>query len=247
MAEEVEIAAHERVDDLQRNGYRIIQDPGKFCFGMDAVLLAGFAVMKPGETALDLGCGNGIIPLLMKGRYRGKHYTGLEIQTEMARMASRSVRLNHLENDIDIIEGDLRRAGELFPASSFDIITSNPPYMNDAHGLQNPELPKAIARHEILCTLEDVTGAAARLLRPGGRFCMVHRPRRLIEILSTLQRYQLEPKRIRFVHPFADHEANMVLIEAVRGGRPLVRVEAPLIVFREPGIYTDEIREKYGY
>lgn len=237
----------ERIDELHRNGYRIIQKEQGFCFGMDAVLLSGFASVKQGESALDLGTGTGIIPILLEAKTEGKHFTGLEIQEEFADMAGRSVRLNGLESKIDIVLGDIKEAGRIFGGASFDVVTTNPPYMNDSHGLKNPDLPKAIARHEVLCTLEDVVREGARVLRPGGRFYMVHRPRRLIEILSALTSHKLEPKRMKFVHPFADKEANMVLIEAVRGGGPLMKVEKPLIVYKEQGVYTDEIYDIYGY
>ena len=131
--------------------------------------------------------------------------------------------------------------------ASFDVVTSNPPYMNDAHGLKNPDAQKAISRHEVLCTLEDVVREASKVLKPGGRFYMVHRPHRLIEIVAALTKYKLEPKRMKLVHPFVDKEANMVLIESVRGGRSMIKVEAPVIVFKEPGVYTDEICDVYGY
>lgn len=243
----IELKENERIDDLQRNGYGIIQNKTKFCFGMDAVLLSGFARVKPGERVIDLGTGTGIIPILLEAKYEGEHYTGLEIQKDMADMAARSVALNGLENKISIVEGDILNAGTIFGLAQFDVVTSNPPYMNDAHGLKNPDLPKAIARHEILCTLADVVREASRLLRPGGRFYMVHRPHRLIEIITALTSYKLEPKRMKMVHPYVDKEANMVLIEAVRGGRSMMKVEAPVVVYREPGVYTDEIYEIYGY
>lgn len=231
-----ELKENERVDDLQRNGYGIIQRTGAFCFGMDAVLLSGFAAVRQGEQALDLGTGTGIIPILLEAKSEGRHFTGLEIQPDMADMARRSVAYNHLESKIEIVTGDIKEAGRLFDLASFDVVTSNPPYMNDAHGLKNPDLPKAIARHEILCTLEDVVRSAAILLKPGGRFYMVHRPHRLIEIISVMRQYRLEPKRMKFVHPFIDREANMVLIEGVRGGKPMVKLEAPIIVYKEPGV-----------
>ncbi|HIX15561.1 MAG TPA: tRNA1(Val) (adenine(37)-N6)-methyltransferase [Candidatus Hungatella pullicola] len=238
---------NERIDDLQRNGYKIIQKTNGFCFGMDAVLLSGFAQVKQGEKAIDLGTGTGIIPILLEAKYKGEHYTGLEIQNEMADMALRSVALNRLEDKISIVCGDIKEASSLFGNAVFDVVTSNPPYMNDSHGLKNPHVPKAIARHEVLCTLDDVCREAARLLKPGGRFYMVHRPHRLIEIITTLTKYKLEPKRMKMVHPFVDRDANMVLIEAVRGGRSMIKVEAPVIVYREPGVYTDEIYSIYGY
>ena len=243
----IELKDEERLDDLQRNGYQIIQKKDGFCFGMDAVLLSGFAAMKPGEKAIDLGTGTGISPILLEAKYEGEHYTGLEIQDEVAEMAARSVALNHLEEKVSIVKGDIKEASRLFGAASFDVVTSNPPYRNDAHGLKNPDLPKAIARHEVLCTLDDVAREAAKLLRPGGRFYMVHRPHRLIEIITALTKYKLEPKRMKMVHPFVDKEANMVLIEAVRGGKSMIKVEAPIVVYREPGVYTQEIYDIYGY
>ena len=217
------------------------------CFGMDAVLLSGFAQVKEGEVAVDLGTGTGIIPILLEAKTKGKHFTGLEIQEEVAEMAGRSVRLNQLENRVDIVRGDIKEASRLFGKASFDVVTSNPPYMNDNHGLKNPELPKAIARHEVFCTLDDVCREASLLLKSGGRFYMVHRPHRLAEIITALKTYKLEPKRMKLVHPFVDKEANMVLIEAVRGGRSMMKVEAPIIVYREPGVYTQEIYDVYGY
>lgn len=237
----------ERFDDLERNNYKIIQNPEKFCFGMDAVLLSGFAAVKQGERVIDLGTGTGIIPILLRAKTAGRDFTGLEIQEESADMARRSVAVNGLSQEIQIITGDIKEASRIFGASVFDVVTTNPPYMNDRHGLKNPSLPKAIARHEILCTLEDVLRESAKLLRPGGRFYMVHRPQRLAEIMRMLSKYSLEPKRMKFVHPFVDREPNMVLFECTRGGRPQVRVEAPLIVFERQGVYAREITEIYGY
>lgn len=237
----------ERIDDLERNGYRIIQDTNRFCFGMDAVLLSGFARVKDGARVLDLGTGTGIIPILLAAKTGAAHLTGLEIQVDSADMASRSVCMNGLEDRIAIVTGDIKEAGSLFDAASFDVITCNPPYMTSRHGLVNPKDAKAIARHEILCTLEDVIAQTAKLLRPGGNFCMVHRPFRLAEIIVLLREYKLEPKRMQLVYPFVDKEPNMVLIEANRGGRPRMTVEKPLIVYKEAGVYMPEIYEIYGY
>ena len=242
-----DLMENERLDDLQRNGLKIIQKTDGFCFGMDAVLLSGFASVKPGERALDLGTGTGIIPLLLSAKTKGDHFTGLEIQTEIMKMAQRSVALNGLEKKIDIIQGDIKEASRIFGAASFDVVTSNPPYMNDAHGLKNPGDVKAISRHEVLCTLEDVVREGTKALKPGGRFYMVHRPHRLAEIITVMRQYKLEPKQIKFVHPFADKDANMVLIEAVRGGGAWLKLEPPVIVYKEPGVYTDEIYSIYGY
>ena len=244
---EIILKDNERLDELQRNGYQIIQNPEKFCFGMDAVLLSGFAKVKPGGKVLDLGTGTGIIPILMEAKTPAAHLTGLEIQEESADMARRSVQLNGLSEKIDIVTGDIKEADKLFKSASFDVITSNPPYMIGEHGLQNPDAPKAIARHEVLCTLEDVVNQAAKLLKSGGHFFMVHRPFRLAEIISVMIKYKLEPKRMQLVYPFVDKEPNMVLIEGVRGGKSRMTVEKPLIIYKEPGVYMPEIYDIYGY
>lgn len=283
----------ERVDDLQRNGLRILQDPARFCFGMDAVLLASYVQMKKARRALDLGTGNGILPLLLSARTDCARLTGLEIQPASADLAARSVALNGLEDRIDIVQGDIREAGRLFKAASFDFITCNPPYRPvgagrvsgkkqpadvSAVGSEEQKLPvgtggvsgkkqpasdvktagqilpadtvsaldpRAIARHELLCTLDDVVSAAAKLLRPGGHFYLVHRPLRLAEILTKLTLAGLEPKRMRLVYPHVDEAPNMVLLDCVRGGAPELRVEPPLIVYEKDGSYTPELRRLY--
>lgn len=243
----VELKDGERIDDLQRNGYHIIQNPGKFCFGMDAVLLTGFAKVKNDARVIDLGTGTGIIPILLEAKTGASHLTGLEIQPESADMAGRSVKLNGLENKIDIITGDIKEAERTFKSASFDMVTSNPPYMADSHGLKNPDDAMAIARHEVKCTLDDVIRAASYLLVPGGSFCMVHRPFRLVEIMETLVKYRLEPKRMQLVYPYADAEPNMVLLQCIKGANRRLEVEKPLIVYEKPGKYMQEIYDIYGY
>ena len=241
----VELLPGERLDDLQRNGYKIIQNEKLFCFGMDAVLLAAFAKVKDGEKVLDLGTGTGVIPILLEARTGGSAFTGLEICASSADMAARSVKYHQLEEKVSIIQGDIKEADRIFPAASFDVVTSNPPYMTANHGLVNPDTDKACARHELLCTLEDVVRQAARALKPRGRFYMVHRPFRMAEIIRVLSQYKLEPKRLQLVYPFVDKEPNMLLIECMKGGNPRVTVEPPLIVYREPGVYTDYVRRLY--
>ena len=243
----IELKSGERLDDLQRNGYKIIQDPERFCFGMDAVLLSGFATAPEGGKVLDLGTGTGIIPILMAAKTKASQLTGLEIQQESADMARRSVILNDLQDRVTIVDGDIKEAGQIFDAASFDVVTSNPPYMIRGHGLKNPDGPKAIARHEVLCDLEDVIKAAARCLKSGGKFYMVHRPFRLSEIMVVMHEYKLEPKRMQLVYPYADKEPTMVLIEGARGGRPRLTVEKPLIIYESQGKYTPEIYDIYGY
>ncbi len=248
MSEEIKLNPGERIDDLQRDGYRLLQNENLFCFGMDAVLLSAFARVKDGEKALDLCAGNGVIPILLKAKTEGKSFTGLEINEDSADLARRSIALNGLEESVSMVCGDLKEADRIFPAASFDVVTCNPPYMTGGHGLVNPDSAVAIARHEVLCTLDDICHQAARMLRPGGRFYMVHRPFRLAEIIRSLSEQKLEPKRIRFVHPYVDKEPNMVLIEAARGGKPRVTVEKPLIIYQDHaqhGLYTDEVKALY--
>lgn len=236
----------ERLDDLQIKGYEIIQHPGRFCFGMDAVLLSSFAKVKKKERALDLGTGTGILPILLEAKNEGCHYAGLEIQEESAQMARRSVEHNGLQEKIDIICGDIKEASQIFGAASFEVITTNPPYMIGDHGLKNEKESLYIARHEALCTLDDILRESAKILKPKGRFYMVHRPFRLPEILAKMSLAGIEPKRMRLVHPYVDKEPNMVLVEGLRGARPRMQVEPPLIVYEQNGEYTKELLEVYG-
>lgn len=238
---------NERIDDLQINGRRIIQSPDRFCFGMDAVLLSGFAKVKKGESVLDLGTGTGILPILLDAKTVGGHFTGLEIQPESADMARRSVILNNRQDKIDIVTGDIKNALNIFGAASFDVIVTNPPYMNQNHGITNPESPKAIARHELLCSLEDVIRQAGSLLKVNGRMYMVHRPFRLPDIMELMNECGIEPKKMRFVHPYVDREPSMVLIEGVRGGNRRLTVEKPLVIYDGPGEYSEEIKRDYGF
>jgi len=243
---EIDLKSGERIDDLHRKGYQIIQDPKRFCFGMDAVLLSGFVSVKEGEKALDLGTGTGIIPILLEAKTNGAHFTGLEIQEDSVDMALRSVKLNGLEDKVSIVHGDIKEVSHLFAASSFEVVTTNPPYMSQNHGLVSQGGPMAIARHELLCSLEDVVKGAAKILKPNGRFYMVHRPHRLVEIINMLTKYKLEPKRMQFVHPYVDREPNMVLIECLRGGKSMVKIEQPLVVYEKPNVYTHHIHEIYN-
>ena len=250
---EIQLLPNERIDDLQRNGYRIIQNKNGFCFGMDAVLLSGFICEGLGNKTrentkiIDLGTGTGIIPLLLRAKTNSRDLTGLEIQETSVDMARRSVELNGLEEDIHIVSGDICKADKIFGKALFDIVTSNPPYMKPAGGLTNPEDAKAIARHEIKCTFGDVAGQAAALLKPQGKFFLVHRPERLAELIDILRDYKLEPKRLRMVHSFMDSQATMVLIEAAKGGNIFLKVEQPLIIYKSKGVYTNEILDIYNF
>ncbi len=235
----------ERLDDLQRDGLKLIQNPERFCFGMDAVLLVAFTKVKKGDRVLDLCSGNGVVPILLAGHTEGGSFSGLEIQKESVEMANRSILYNRLEDRVKMTCADVKEASSIYGAASFDVLTCNPPYMIYSHGIKNPDEPKAIARHEILCSLEDIVRESARLLQPGGHFFMVHRPFRLAEIISMMVSYRLEPKRMRLVYPYVDREPNMVLIEGVRGGNARMKVERPLIVYERPNVYTQEVLELY--
>ena len=230
-----ELRPGERLDDLQIGGLELIQDPKKFCFGVDAVFLSDFVRIRPGENVLDLGTGNGIIPVLLSAKTEARHITGLEIQADTAEMARRSVAHNHLEDRIDIVTGDIKEAAELFKPAFFDVITTNPPYMLADHGMRNLDDAKAIARHEVLCSLDDILRESMRLMQDKSRFYMIHRPFRLTEIMIKMHQYKIEPKRIRFVHPYIVKEPAMVLIEGVRGAKPRVTVEPPLIIYDRNG------------
>lgn len=242
-----ELRPGERIDDLHRKGYRIIQKTDGFCFGMDAVLLSDYARVGKKDKVLDMGCGTGILPILIEARTEGGHFTGLEIQEEFASMAGRSVALNHQEDRIRIVCGDIKEASSLFGPESFDVVVSNPPYMVGEHGLKNPDPRKAIARHEVLVNLEELLRETKKVLKNMGHFYLVHRTYRMAEIMHLLVEYGLEPKRIRFVYPFADKEPNIMLIEAMKGAKSRIKVEPPLIVYEKPGVYTEEIYRIYGY
>ena len=221
----------ERVDDLQIGGLELIQNPAGFCFGVDAVFLSDFVKVRAGERALDLGTGNGIIPVLLSAKTEGKKFTGLEIQRDTAEMARRSVAWNGLEDRVEIVTGDIREASQIFKPVFFDVITTNPPYMPAEHGIRNADSARAAARHEVLCTLDDILRESMRLLQDKGRFYMIHRPFRLTEIMIKMSRYKIEPKRIQFIHPYADREPVLLMVEGVRGARPGVKVDPPIIIY----------------
>lgn len=235
----------ERLDDLQRDGLRLIQNPSWFCFGMDAVLLSAFAKVKPGAKCLDLGCGNGILPILLSGKTKGEHFTGLEIQADIAEMARRSVTYNNKNDKVEIVTGDIKKTTTIFAPDTFDVVTSNPPYLTKEKGRANETSHKAVARHELLCTLEDVVTGAAGVLKQGGHFFMVHRPFRLAEIICAMSAHKIEPKRMRLVYPYVDKEPNMVLVEGTKGGNSGMIVEPPLIVYEKDQTYTEELKRMY--
>ena len=243
---QTKLSDNERIDDLQCNGYRLIQNTACFCFGMDAVLLSSDAQAGKNDKVLDLCTGNGVIPILMRGKTECRQFTGIEVLPVSYDLAVRNATLNGLESDIRMIQGDIKDYKELLKGELFDVVTCNPPYMDENHGIVNPDNAKAVARHEILLNLEDVVCAAGKSLKVRGRFFMVHRPRRLVDIFELCRKYKMEPKRIRMVYPAAGKDANMVLIEAVKGGSGQLIVEKPLIVYEADGSYTKELLSMYG-
>jgi tRNA1Val (adenine37-N6)-methyltransferase len=243
---DIELLENERIDDLQYKGLKLIQKKGGFCFGVDAVLLANFVDVKKNDEVIDLGTGTGIIPVLLAGKTEARRITGLEIQREMFEMASRSVMLNKLEDRVAIIHGDLKEAVELFGASRFNVVVANPPYMNKGGGIVNPSGPKAISRHEIMCTLEDVIRVSSKLLVPGGQLAMVHKPERLVDIICLMRSYRVEPKYIRFVHPSPYRKANLLLVKGFRNGNPQLKMMEPLYVYDQNGEFSEEVNRIYG-
>ena len=241
-----ELKPGERLDDLERNGLMLIQHPGRFCYGVDAVLLSWFAKASEGEHVLDFCTGTGVVPILMTAKTAASHFTGLEIQEEVAKMASRSVVLNHLGDKVSIICGDLKNTKTLFGKGVFNVVTVNPPYMAGGNGLVGADYSKAVSRHEILCSLEDVIRESANVLVAGGRMYMVHRPYRLGDIICLMKQYKMSPRRLCMVHPKASQEANLVLIEGIRGGNTQIRVEAPLVLFDEDGQESKQIKMIHG-
>lgn len=235
----------ERIDDLLTHEMKIIQSHEVFCFSMDAVLLARFASAPKRGRILDFCTGNGAIPLIMSTRTPEATFEGIEIQERLFGMASRNVALNRLEERITIHHGDVKEAVERFGHAKFDVITCNPPYMPATGGEKNISEHFAIARHEIMLSLEDVIRVGSQLLKNGGKLAMVHRSTRLIEIISLMRQYGIEPKRMRLVYPRRDAEPNMVLIEGMRGGKPELRIAPPLIVYENGEEYCEELQEIY--
>lgn len=236
----------ERLDDLQCNGLYLIQDPDKFCFGIDAVLLSNFVKVRKNGHVVDLCTGSGIVPILLSAKTGAKKITGIEIQSDIADMARRSVSYNKLDEKIDIINDDISNALKYINNCSVDSVCVNPPYMKDTTAIKNPDLPMAIARHELLTDLDTVINIASKLLKESGKFFMVHRPSRLSEIFASMRQNRIEPKRLRFIHPYIESKANLVLIEGAKGSGVWLDVEPPLVVYKDKNVYTDEVLKIYG-
>ena len=236
----------ERIDDLEWKGLKIVQNVNGFCFGMDAVLLSDFAKgIKKDSFVADFGTGTGIISILLSQKINPKKIVGVEIQEDVAKMAEKSVKLNDLEDVIEIKNLDLKEIDKSFDRGSFDAIVSNPPYKKMRTGLVNDNEKKFISRHEVKCSLEDVVRKGFEMLKDKGEFYMVHRPERLVQIIDVFRKNKIEPKVIRFVYPKVDKKPNLILIKGVKNGRESVIVEEPLIVYKDEGVYTDEILKIY--
>lgn len=239
------LRAGEKIEDLDLKGLKIIQNKEWFCFGIDAVLLSDFCKVKRKDRVVDFGTGTGIIPLLLEGKYSPKEIIGVEIQNEVAEMANRSINLNNLQDKIKIINEDIKNYKSI-GAGEYDMVVSNPPYKKDNTGIKNPTDKKAISRHEVLITLDDIVFSASKILKSGGKLCMIHRPERLEHIILSFNKNGFAPRRLRFIHPKLSKKPTMVLVEGVRSGGDFLIVEEPLYVYNEDGTYTDEINRIYG-
>lgn len=242
----VELLQGERIDDLQTKGKKIIQNPKYFCFGMDAVLIANFAKVRNKDNVIDIGTGNGIIALLLAAKRNPNSIKAIEIQEHMADMARRNVILNDFENVIKVDNIDLKNAAKFYGKDIFDVVVTNPPYFDKGSGRQNIEDAKIIARHEVKCSLEDIIKTSFDILKHRGKFFMVHRPDRIVDIICLMRKYNIEPKYIRFVHPKVDKQPSMVLIEGSKCGGREVKILEPLYVYDENGDYTKEIMDIYA-
>ena len=243
----IKLKENERIDDLEFKNLKIIQNEEEFCFGMDAVLLSNFAKeIKQNSKIIDLGTGTGILPILLSGKTENTEIVGIEIQEKMAEMATRSVKLNNLENRIKIINEDIKNLNNIFEKESFDAVVTNPPYKENNTGLKNEYEGKIIARHEVKCNLEDIILACKTLLKDKGTLYMVHRPERIIDICEYLRKYKIEPKIIKFIYPKAGKESNLILIKAVKNAKKFLKIEKPLIIYNENGEYTDELLRIYN-
>ncbi len=237
---------NERIDQIQFGDLKLIQNQDWFCYGIDAVLLADFAEVKEKDMVADLGTGGGIVPLIVNHKGNPCGTIGIEVQNEVAELAKRNVLLNGLEEKISIIHANVTELDDVLDKGTFDVVVSNPPYAKKDQGIKNSNTHKTIARHEIHGTLDDFVKAAADLLKPHGQFCMVHRPSRLVDILSSCRNHRLEPKEIQFVYPKeSSKEPNILLIRCKKFGGVELKYKEPLYVYKEDGQYTDKILAIY--
>ena len=238
---------NERIDDLQLNNLKIIQNKDGFCFGIDAVLLSDFAKdIRNNSKVLDLGTGTGIIGTLLCAKTKLSKIYGIDIQKDVCDMASRSIKLNHLEDKFEIINSNIKDLNNIFEEASFDAIVSNPPYKKDNSGLQNESEAKLISRHEITASLEDFISISSKLLKNNGNIYIVHRPERLSDLFYLLKKYNLEPKKLRMVQSYITSKPKLILVKAIKNAKSFLNIEEPLIIYNKDGSYTDEIFKIYG-
>jgi len=244
---EVELKDGEEINDLEFKNWKIIQNRKEFCFGIDSVILSDFAKdIKAGSTVLDLGTGTGIIGILLCGKSKLKNIIGIEIQKHVADMAARSIKLNGLEDKFQVINEDINNLDKIIEKQSIDAIVTNPPYKKRNTGIINGSESKLISRHEVKCTLEEIIKISANLLKYDGEFYMVHRPERLVDILFYLREYKLEPKLIRFIYSKMDKPPKLVLIKCIKNANQFLKIDKPLIIYKENGEYTEEILKIYN-
>ena len=243
---EVKLNENERIDDLEFKNLKIIQNKDGFCFGIDSILLVDFAKNIKNAKVIDLGTGTGIIPILLSSKTENTSFVGVEVQPEVCKMAERSVKLNNLENKIEILNLDILDLSKKYPQSSFDIVISNPPYKKINTGIVNENNKKLISRHETTASLEDFIKTATFLLKDFGELYMVHRPERLVDILSIMRKYKIEPKKIKFVYPNKNKKTHLVLIKGINKGNPFLEFENNLYVYDENGNYTQEVLKIYN-
>lgn len=241
----ITLKENERIDDLEINNLKIIQNTNGFCFGMDSVLLSDFAKEINNSKVIDLGTGTGILPILLSAKTKNTKFVGVEIQQEVAEMANRSVYLNNLQNRIEIINDNIKNLKNKYSTCTFDAVISNPPYKKEGTGMKNVQENKLISRHEITANLEDFIEVSKYLLKDKGSLYLVHRPERLVDILYTLRRNKIEPKKIKMIFPHINDEPNLVLIKAVKNAKPFLKIEKPLYIYKNDGIYTQQVLEIY--
>ena len=244
---EILLNENERIDDLELNNLKIIQNKNYFCFGMDSVILSDFAKnIKNNSNVIDLGTGTGILGILLSAKTKLKHITGIEIQKEVYEIAKRNIKLNNLENKFNIINEDINNLKKILKNNSYDVVITNPPYKKINSGKISENEINLISRHEIKCNLEDIIEKAAFLLKDKGEFYMVHRPERLPEIIINLKKYKIEPKTIKFVYPKKNKNANLILIKGIKNAREFMVIEEPLIIYNKDNEYTEELLKIYG-
>lgn len=244
---EINLNENERIDDLELNNLKIIQNKDGFCFGMDSVLLSDFAKnIKKNSVVIDLGTGTGILPILLSAKTNSQKITGIEIQKDVACMAKKSILLNNLQDKIEIICENIKNLKNIYSTNSFDVVITNPPYKKQGTGGINETESKLISRHEITADLEDFIAISSYLLKDNGSIYMVHRPERLVDILFDLRKYKLEPKELKFVQPSINKSPNLVLIKAIKNAKPFLEIDNNLIIYKENGEYTKDLLKIYN-